>query len=71
MYNQLYEYLANEIYSKQIAEHAATQSLDQIYESFENNDSTHCVFKVFGTAEHKILLESLRYSELKKQILAG
>ena len=47
-------------------EHAFAQSPDQICESYGINDYTLAVFKAFETVEHNILVEHLRYRELKK-----
>ena len=64
------------IYSEQFyfrkgnsVEHTIGNSVDQINNSFENNDHNLGVMKVLQTAEHKILLVNERYTELKKQIL--
>ena len=72
MYNRLYKYLCEEklLYSKQFGfqkghstDHAILHLVDQIYESFENDNYTLGVFidlpKVFDTVDHSILLKKL------------
>ena len=70
MYNQLYKYLCEEklLNSKQFGfqkghstDHAIVHLVDQIYESFENDNYILGVFidlfKVFDTADHSVLLK--------------
>ena len=72
VYNRLYKYLYEEslLYSKQFGfqkghstDHAIVHLVDQIYESFENDNYTLGVFidlfKAFDTADHSILLKKL------------
>ena len=71
-YNRLYKYLCEEklLYSKQFrfqkghcTDHAIVHLVDQIYESFENDNYTLGVFidssKAFDTVDHSILLKEL------------
>ena len=73
MYNRLYKYLIenNILYSKQFGfqnrhstDHALVQLVDQIIESFENNQYTLGVFinlsKAFDTVDHSTLLKKLK-----------
>ena len=73
MYNRFYKYLCEEkqLYSKQFgfqkahsADHAIVHLVDQIYESFENDNYTLGVCidlsKAFDTIDHSILLKKTR-----------
>ena len=66
MYNRLYKYLCKEklLYSKQSgfqkghsADHAIVHLVDQIYQSFENDNYT---LGAFDTVDHSILLKKNR-----------
>ena len=72
MHNRLYKYLCEEnfLYSKQFGfqkghstDHAIFHFVDQIYESFENDNYTLGVFidlsKTFDTVDHSLLLKKL------------
>ena len=72
MYNRLFKYLCEEklLYSKQFGfqkghstDHVIVNLVDQIYESFENDNYTPGVFidlsKAFGNVDHSILLKKL------------
>ena len=50
-------------------EYTIVDPVDQINESFKNNDHNFDAMKVLQIAEHKILLVKGRYMGLKKQIL--
>ena len=65
MYNHLYKYLTDQkiLHPQQFGfrkghstEHAIAQLVDQIYESFKNNNFT---VGIFGTVDHTILLKKL------------
>ena len=81
MHNRLHSYLVNEklLQSKQIGfqnghstEHAIAQLVDQIYESFENDNYTLIIdlSKAFDTIGHAILLKKLENNEIKGTNLA-
>ena len=72
MYNGLYKYLTDQkiLHPQQFGfrkghstEHAIAQLVDQIYESFENDNYTVGIFvdlpKAFDTVDHTILLKKL------------
>ena len=68
MYSRLYKYLCEEklLYSKQFGfqkghstDHAIVNLVDQIYESFENDNYTLGVFITFDIVNHSILLKKL------------
>ena len=83
MYNRLYKYLCEEnlLYSKQLGyqkghspDHAIVHLVDQIYESFENDNYTLGVFidlsKAFDTVDNSILLKKLEMYALNTANLA-
>ena len=74
MYNRLYKYLTDQnitpLHPQQFGsrkdhstDHAVAQLVDQIYESFENDNHTVSIFvdlsKAFDTVDHIILLKKL------------
>ena len=84
MYNRLYKYFCYEklLYSKQLGfqkghstDHAIVHLVDQIYESFQNNNYTLGVFidlsKVFDTVDHSVLLKNRKCKVSIPRILLG
>ena len=78
VYNHLYKYLVKEniLYEKQFGfqkgystEHAITQLVDQIHDSFEKRGGTLGIFidlsKAFNMVDHSILLKKLSRRNLK------
>ena len=72
MYKRVYKYLTDQkiLHPRQFGfqkshstEHAIAQLVDQIYESFENDNNTIGIFvdlsKVFDTADYTIFLKKL------------
>ena len=69
MYNHLYKYLTDQkiLHPQQFGfrrghstEHAIAQLVDQIYESFKNDNYTLDLPKAFNTVNHKIILKKLK-----------
>ena len=83
MYNRLYKYFCEEklLYSKQFGfqkghstDHAIVHLVDQIYESFENDNYTLGVFiylsKAFDTIDHSILLKKQKMYDVNTTNIA-